>query len=155
MKFFFYGTLIEPEILHAVLRRPVARAQRRNAVLHGYRRVHRRGASYPVIVADAASEVEGIVVSELTTRDVILLRAYEGPEYIVDERSVRLSGDGFVRAKAFLPCGTYEASHVPWTLEEWRRRYAHTFAEPLLRHRRAASANQAACPITGGNGRSG
>src|SRR5512144_927428 len=94
---------MEPEILHAVLRRSVARAHRRKAVLHGYRRVYRRGASYPVIVADAASEVEGIVVSGLTTRDVALLRAYEGPEYIVDERPVRLSGDGFVRAKVFMP----------------------------------------------------
>lgn len=117
MRFFFYGTLIEPEILHAVLCRPIARAHRRNAVLHGYHRVYRRGASYPVIVADAASEVEGIVISELTARDVALLRAYEGPEYIVDERSVRLSGDGFVRAKVFMPA-LHAASRAPGTHRE-------------------------------------
>ena len=107
MRFFFYGTLIEPEILHAVLRRPVVRAHCRNALLHGYRRVYRRGASYPIIVADAASEVEGIVVSELTARDVARLRAYEGPEYIVHERSLRLSGNGFISAKVFMPRASF------------------------------------------------
>jgi hypothetical protein len=141
LRFFFYGTLIEPEILHAVLRRPVAPAHRRNAVLRGYRRVFRQGASYPVVVADPASDVEGIVVSPLTTPDVALLTAYEGPEYEIRELTVKLSGDGFVGAKVFMPRAACEASRTPWTLEEWRRRYQSTFIRRLLGHRRAASAD--------------
>jgi Gamma-glutamyl cyclotransferase, AIG2-like len=141
VRFFFDGTLIEPEILHAVLRRAVHPARRRNAVLRGYRRVYRKGASYPVLIADAASDVEGIVVSALTTPDVALLTAYEGPEYEIRELSVRLSGDGFVRAKVFLPRAACEASRVPWTtLEGWQRRYRRTFVRRLLPHRRTASA---------------
>jgi gamma-glutamylcyclotransferase (GGCT)/AIG2-like uncharacterized protein YtfP len=140
LRFFFYGTLIEPEILHAVLRRAVHPARRRNAVLRGYHRVYRKGASYPVLIADAASDVEGIVVSALTTPDVALLTAYEGPEYEIRELSVRLSGDGFIQAKVFLPRAACEASRVPWALEEWQRRYRRTVVRRLLRHRRTATA---------------
>lgn len=103
MRFFFYGTLIDPEMLGAVLRRPVHPARRRNAVLRGYRRVYREGASYPILVADAASDVEGVVVSALTAPDVALLTAYEGAEYEIRELPVRMSRDGLVLAKVFLP----------------------------------------------------
>ena len=103
MRFFFYGTLIDLEILGAVLRRPVHPALRRNAVLRGYRRVYREGSSYPILVADAASDVEGVVVSALTAPDVALLTAYEGAEYEIRELPVRMSRDGLVLAKVFLP----------------------------------------------------
>jgi hypothetical protein len=139
LRFFFYGTLTDAAILRAVLRRRVDPARCRRAVLRGYRRVYRAGASYPVLVADAASEVEGIVVSALTARDLTLLTAYEGPEYIVRELAVRLSGDGFIRAKAFVPHAALHASRVPWTLKEWQRGHRQTFVTHLLGHRRAAS----------------
>jgi gamma-glutamylcyclotransferase (GGCT)/AIG2-like uncharacterized protein YtfP len=143
LRFFFYGTLIDTEILNAVLRRRMAPKRRRNAVLRGYRRVYREGASYPVLVADAGSEVEGIVVSALTTRDVFLLTAYEGPEYEIHELPVRLSGNGLIQTRVLLPHAACDASCVAWTLEEWRRRYRRMFVERLLRHRRAANADQA------------
>jgi gamma-glutamylcyclotransferase (GGCT)/AIG2-like uncharacterized protein YtfP len=139
LRFFFYGTLIEPEILHAVLNRTVHPALRRTAVLHGYRRVYRKGASYPVLAADAASEVEGIVVSALTAPDVALLTAYEGAEYEIRELPVRISRDGLVLAKVFLPRAACEASRVPWVLEEWRWRHGRALVR-RLRSRRTAGA---------------
>lgn len=104
MRFFFYGTLIDPEILDAVLRRPFDRIQRRAAVLEGYRCVYRRGACYPVLVPEAAARVEGTVVAPLTSRDVASLRLYEGPDYEIHEISVRLSAG--VRT-AFAPMRSY------------------------------------------------
>jgi gamma-glutamylcyclotransferase (GGCT)/AIG2-like uncharacterized protein YtfP len=139
LRFFFYGTLIEPGILHAVLHRRVSPARRRLAVLRGYRRVYREGAFYPVLVAEAASEVEGIVVSALTAREVALLTAYEGAEYEIRECPVRLSGGAVVRAKVFLSRVAREASRVPWTLEEWRRRHG----RPLVRRLRSRHATSA------------
>jgi hypothetical protein len=107
LRFFFYGTLIDPEMLGAVLRRPVHPARRRNAVLRGYRRVYREGVSYLILVADTASDVEGVVVSALT--------APFWPKF-------------FCRA-------LHEASRVPWALEEWLRRYGRTFVRCLRRRR--------------------
>ena len=141
MRFFFYGTLIEPEILHAVLRRAVHPARRRNAVLRGYRRVYRKGASpTPSSSPMRHPTSKELSVPALTAPDVALLTAYEGPEYEICELPVRLSGNGFVRAKVFLPRAACEASRVPWTLEEWQRRYRRTFVRRLLPHRSTATA---------------
>lgn len=127
VRFFFYGTLTDPEILRAVLRRSVNPAQRRKAVLHGYRRVYRLGACYPVLVAHPTGQVDGIVVSVLTTRDVALLSAYEGPDYELRELAVRLAGGRLVWANVFVPTSACEASSEIWKPEEWRRRFRQAF----------------------------
>ena len=139
MRFFFYGTLIDPEILDAMLRRPVDRIRRRAAVLEGYRCVYRRGACYPVLVPETTARVAGTVVAALTSRDVALLRLYEGPDYDIHEMSVRLSGWRFqrVRANAFLPGPGCEATSEIWTLEDWQKRFRQTFVRRVRRHRRA------------------
>src|SRR5512147_2158995 len=101
MRFFFYGTLIDPEILRAVLQRPVDPMRRQRALLKGYRRVYRRGASYPLLVADTTAQVEGTLVSALLNRDIMLLRMYEGQEYEIRKLSVSSSGTGRVLAAVF------------------------------------------------------
>ena len=141
VRFFFYGTLIDPEILDAVLRRAVHPARRRNAVLRGYRRVYREGASYPSPSPTrhpTSKELSSPRSPHGTIRPAHGIRV--PLEYELRELPVRLSGDGFVRAKVFLPRTACEASRVPWTLEEWQRRYRRTVVRRLLRHRRTASA---------------
>jgi hypothetical protein len=140
MRFFFYGTLIDPEILRAVLQRSIDPIRRRKAVLKGYRRVYRRGASYPVIIADATARVQGIVVSALTTRDVALLTLYEGQEYEIREHPVSCASIGVVRAKVFFPGPECEVSSESWTPEEWNRRFRQTFIRHVTRSRRASPA---------------
>ena len=139
MRFFFYGTLIDPEVLGAVLGRPVESTRRREAVVEGYGCVYRRGACYPVLVPDAPARTAGTVVSALTSRDVALLRLYEGPDYEIREITVRLSGNRarFVRANVFLPGTGCEASSEIWTLEDWKKRFRQTFVRRVRRHRRA------------------
>jgi gamma-glutamylcyclotransferase (GGCT)/AIG2-like uncharacterized protein YtfP len=138
MRFFFYGTLIDPEILRSVLQRSVDPIRRRKAVLKGYRRVYRRGASYPIIIADTTAQVEGVVVSELTNRDIMLLTMYEGQEYEIRELPVSCSGTGLLRAKVFLPGPGCEASCESWTPEDWNKRFRHALIRSITRHRRAS-----------------
>jgi Gamma-glutamyl cyclotransferase, AIG2-like len=109
-------------------------------VLNGYRRVYRRGASYPVLVVDPTAQVEGIVVSALTTRDVALLTAYEGPEYEIRELPVRLSSGGLIRANVYLPGPACEASSESWTPADWQRRFRQAFVRRAQRRRRASPA---------------
>jgi hypothetical protein len=139
LRFFFYGTLIDTEILAAVLRRQVDPTKRRKAVLRGYSRVYRKGTVYPVLVADATCEVEGMVVSGLTTRDVCLLTAYEGPDYEIGELPVRLWGNGLILARVFLPRAACEAARAPWTLGKWQSRHKWAFVRRLFRHRAASA----------------
>ena len=142
MRYFFYGTLIDPEVLYTVIRRPVASADRRPALLRGFRRVYRRGADYPVLVPDGSRAVEGIVVSGLGQRDVALLGAFEGNEYRAHLLPVRLRSGQMVRARVFLPGPGCEASGEDWTIEEWRSRFRRDFLMRIRRtHRPSALAD--------------
>jgi hypothetical protein len=127
VRYFFYGTLIDPQVLHAVLRHPVPASRRRNATLPGYRRVFRRNADYPILVPDPAGIVDGIIVNGLTVADTTRLAAYEGPEYLLACLPVRTAGGASVRAAVFLPDQTCPASAREWTLDEWRQRYRARF----------------------------
>lgn len=101
--------------------------------------MYRRGACYPVLVPETTARVVGTVVAALTSRDVALLRLYEGPDYDIHEISVRLSGwrSHRVRPNAFLPGPGCEATSEIWTLEDWQKRFRQTFVRRVRRHRRA------------------
>jgi gamma-glutamyl AIG2-like cyclotransferase len=137
--YFFYGTLIDPDVLHAVLRRRIAPQLRRAAVLSGFRRVFRRDASYPVLVPDARSAVEGIVAGPLGQRDAVRLAAYEGPDYVRTDLPVRVEGGPILRAAVFLPCPACPATAREWTPEEWRRCFRPQFLKRVRATQRAGT----------------
>lgn len=140
MNYFFYGTLIDPEVLRLVLGRKVASLGRRKARLMGYRRVFRRNATYPVLVADAAAAVEGVLVGALARRDVVALERYEGPDYRTIALPVALAHGGEVLARVFVPAKSCVPSTIDWTFEEWRRRFrsAHLRRISLISRTRGA-----------------
>lgn len=121
--FFFYGTLMDPAVLDAVVGRRVPAAARRPAAVAGYARVCRAGASYPILVPAADGRVEGIVVSGLGARDAARLTAFEGDDYHTAMLDARLRTGGVVAARAFLPRPGVPASPEPWLPDDWRRRH--------------------------------
>lgn len=140
VNYFFYGTLIDPEVLRLVLGREVAPLSRRKARLQGYRRVFRHNATYPVLIADAASAVEGILVVALAPRDVIALKRYEGPDYETVELPVAVVNGRQVRASVFVPARSCAPSAIDWTFEEWRQRFRGAHLRRISRTRRAPPA---------------
>src|SRR3546814_14332510 len=60
-RYFFFGTLMDPDVLRLVLGRPVTRGALAPARLHGYRRMRILRDSFPVLVADPPPPVEGSV----------------------------------------------------------------------------------------------
>lgn len=141
-RFFFYGTLMDPLILAAVLRRPIDPRRLRPAVLAGFRRVLHRTATYPVLVVDATAEVDGILASGLTARDARRLAAYEGPDYRLASLPVRAGAGGTVNAGVFLPVHDALASAAPWNIETWRRQCREQFLRQIRRARNAPSADR-------------
>jgi len=73
---FVYGSLVDPRQLSQVLGHPhhgeVLRAR-----LHGYRRVTTPSYAYPFLVADAQQCVDGLLVMDLASTDLVALDAYE------------------------------------------------------------------------------
>lgn len=143
-RFFFYGTLMDRQILAAVLHRPVDPRRLRPALLTGYRRVLHRAATYPVLIADKAAEVDGILATGLTAGDARRLAGYEGPDYRLASLPVRAGAGGTVNAGVFLPVGDEVASAVPWNLETWRRQCREHFLRQVRRSRNAPAADRSA-----------
>lgn len=141
--FFFYGTLMDPQILRAVLRRNLDPRRLRPAVLPGFRRVFHRAASYPVLVADAASEVAGLLATGMTLRDARLLSAYEGPDYHLVSLPVRtLPASAPVTAGVFLPLHDGAASTTAWSYAAWRRKHRDRFLRQVRRGQHAPLATR-------------
>jgi hypothetical protein len=135
----FYGTLMDPDVLAAVLGRVLAPGDGMAAEIRGYRRVFRRGASYPVLVPLAGGCIDGLFVARLSTGDGARLAAFEGDDYELSATDVRLVRTGQVRAAAlFLPRDPGVASEEEWGLASWQCRFKRTFLG-RLRPARAAT----------------
>ena len=131
MRYFFYGTLLDPDVRAHILgswinRRPLPKAR-----LPGYRRVYIRGRHYPVVIPAAGDAVEGVLAEGLDRRAVRRLAEFESDEYVDAERTV-LVGDGrTVRARVFVASPLARPTDTPWTVEVWQRCHKGEFARRL------------------------
>lgn len=124
MRYFFYGTLMDSDVLARVVGHPVPAERIANARISGFRRVRARNGSYPILLpADPADQVSGLVVEGLDANDACRLRAYEGPGYDLVPRHVVLEPDGrVVEALVFLPNERQAGSDAGWDLAAWQAR---------------------------------
>ncbi|MGD9878600.1 MAG: gamma-glutamylcyclotransferase family protein [Reyranella sp.] len=133
MRFFFYGTLLDRDVMALVLGRRLPPAAYTPAILLGHARRRAKGASYPTLVRDAATHVAGAVVGGLSARDVARLSAYEGPKYQIVPLRVVLAG-GTRTVSVFEPVESRLApSQHPWSLVLWQQRDKRAFVDRLRR----------------------
>src|SRR5512143_2457129 len=139
-RFFFYGTLLDRDVMALVLGRRLPPRAFMPASLPGHARRRVKGASYPIVVRDPRGEVPGAVVSGLSMRDVARLSAYEGPGYRVVPLRVRVAGS-ITTVSVFEPVQSrLQPSSELWDLCLWQRRAKRAF---VARLRRAFSARPA------------
>lgn len=141
MRFFFYGTLLDHDVMALVLGRRLPPQAYMPASLLGHSRFRARGASYPVVVQDPRGEVPGVIVGGLSARDVSYLAAYEGPGYRVVPLKVRSLGS-LVTVSVFEPIvesdkgyrdSRLQPSRELWDLALWQCRHKRAFAARLRR----------------------
>ncbi|CAN5787332.1 hypothetical protein BH11PSE3_BH11PSE3_36610 [soil metagenome] len=133
MRFFFYGTLLDPDVMSLVIGRRLPPSSFQPAILPGHARRRAKGMTYPVVVRDPADEVVGAVVGGLTARDVARLAAYEGPGYRIVPLQVRLAG-ALARVSVFEPIvARLQPSRSPWDYALWRARHKRPFVSRLRR----------------------
>ena len=127
MRFFFYGTLLDPDVTAIVLRRRLPPSAFVPAQLSGYVRRRAAGKGYPILVRRRGGTVDGRVVGGLTSRDAARLSAYEGPNYRVSQLKVRLQGR-LERVSVFEPEGPGLApSADAWNVKTWQSRHKRPF----------------------------
>ncbi len=134
MRFFFYGTLIDPEIRRLVLGRHAPRVVE-PATLRGWRRVPVPAKTYPMIVPDTAGNVDGILARGLNAAARRRLERYEDDLYAVApvevglvDRKRKVLALAFFAQVSRVPCGA-----KTWDFAEWQRRHKRRFIQTLRR----------------------
>jgi hypothetical protein len=121
--FFFYGTLLDEEVLAAVIGRAVPPRCSEPAFLVGYRRVRMEGTRYPALVSGAGGRVDGLLVRGIAPTEAARLAAFEGPFYRLGGIRVTTARGRRVAASTFLPRGGQRQASGEWDPEAWRRHH--------------------------------
>ena len=133
MRFFFYGTLLDPDVTALVLGRRLPASRFLPALLPGWSRWRVQGGSYPISIPDLKGSVAGAVVSGLSARDVARLAAYEGAGYRISSLKVRLGG-ALASVSVFEPIvSKLKPTARPWDLVLWQRQDKKIFVARLAK----------------------
>lgn len=120
--FFFYGTLLDPDVRRLVLGRELEPASLRAASLANHRVACARGKTYPILAAKRGVKARGLVASHLSDQEAARLFHYEDAGYKTVEIELDVF-DGRATAWAFLPGPRMAALPADWCYEGWRRRH--------------------------------
>ena len=123
MRFFFFGTLRDKDILEAVTDRAVDGHPFAAAYLSGYRLVRVRRETFPMLIEAPEADVEGAVVDGLSTADIERIRFYESIEYDPAEHVVTLAAGGRLTCHVFAATARIDHSGEAWAYEDWARRH--------------------------------
>jgi hypothetical protein len=130
MRWFFFGSLLDPDVLAMVLDRPVTAYTRRYGTLYGYRRVCVIEESYPALARDPDGRVDGLLVEPLSTEDQRRVCFFEGEEFRPCRRPIELHVGGRLDAWVFLTAGLSDSLHdQPWDFHLWRTRHKMRFLD--------------------------
>lgn len=128
MRWFFFGSLIDPDVLAVVLDRPASAYTRRPGTLHGYRRVCVIEESYPALIRDPHGRVDGLLVEPLSAEDEQRVRFFEGEEFQPRTCRIELHDGERLDARVFLTASLSDALHdQPWDFDTWRARHKARF----------------------------
>lgn len=129
MTYFFFGTLMDRDVLAAVLDRPVADDEMIPAWLRDYRRVRAATASYPLLVSSPGLVVGGVVFRPKEDRDDLRICHFEEEEYVERWLNVHLAGGRRLAARVFFGLETLQATQEPWDLAAWTSAHKAAFLE--------------------------
>jgi Gamma-glutamyl cyclotransferase, AIG2-like len=129
MTYFFFGTLMDREVLATVLDRPIAADELSRAWLHGYQRVRAANTSYPILVPAPGVVVGGVVFQPKDDRDDVRIRHFEDGEYAERWLSVHLAGGGRLASRVFFALEVLEATDEAWDLAAWASAHKAAFLD--------------------------
>lgn len=127
MRFFFFGTLMDPQVRRLVIGRDPAAGRIEAAVLEGFRRVSVAGRPYPMLLPHRCGRVSGMLLHDLEADAVRRLIAFEGAEYHAAPVTVAARPGRLVTAAAFLADRSVAPSRRGWSLQTWQRRHKRAF----------------------------
>ncbi|MEQ8194152.1 MAG: gamma-glutamylcyclotransferase family protein [Rhodospirillales bacterium] len=131
MEFFFYGTLMDDDVLSRVIGRRLPPDLIEEATLRGYQRVYVAKAFYPVLVPDPEGTLDGLVVGGLAPVEVERIFAFEDDGYTAQALSVTGARRGETLAVGFMPGDGMKMTPRIWRYEDWRRRHKRLYMQRI------------------------
>lgn len=121
MRFFFYGTLTDPDVRRAVIGPRADRIPAEPAWLDGYRVVFMRGRPYPVLARDSEARAAGVLARGLDRSAAALIDAFETTEYRRGRAAVVTGSDRRADAWVYFAAAPDLATDTDWRLEDWQQ----------------------------------
>lgn len=128
-RYFFFGTLMDQDVLELVLDRAVPPGALAPARLAGYRRVRIHNDSFPILVADVGGAVDGVVFTTASAEEDARILYFEDYDYDLAPCRAQLH-DGRTVEATF--CGAEAdvlGTDEPWELARWASRHKRGFLE--------------------------
>lgn len=132
MRWFFFGSLLDCDVLELVLDRPADTLDRQPATLHGYTRVQVSHESFPALRAQPGAAVQGAVFAGLTEEDARRICFYEGTEFSLETCIVETADAGRVEALVFIFNDLRRLLEHGWELDDWQDQHKTAYL-PLAR----------------------
>lgn len=118
---FVYGTLRDPDLIVAVLGRPLRPGTVHPARAPGFRVVQYPGRIYPGITRAPGAAAEGLLLTGLSPFERDLLDAWEGEEYRRGPIATVLADEPELHeADAYLPVIAMPTAAHEWSLSRWQ-----------------------------------
>jgi hypothetical protein len=136
MRVFFFGSLMDRELLALVIGRAIEDLGVAAAVIHGFARRRARDESFPVLVPHPGGRAEGVLVTDLTAADIARIQFFEGSDYALAALRVECRGERLA-AQVFLPTARLAAEETAWDFDSWvaaERALCVALAEELMSH---------------------
>ena len=136
MRLFFFGSLMDLELLALVIGRSVDGLSAAAAILHGFERRRAVGESFPIIVPHPGGRVDGLMVEGLTEADLDRIQFFEGSDYALHPFTVECAGQR-IDVHVFLPTARLEPEAAAWDFGTWgetERAMCFALAEELMSH---------------------
>lgn len=119
MRLFFFGTLMDRDLLSVVLSRPADGLHLAHAQVSGFVRRQTAEEAFPILVPQADGQVDGVVAGGIGYGDIDRLLFFEGGEYTLAELVVT-TDHGRSDAHLFASTGRLTATDQPWSFNAWQ-----------------------------------
>lgn len=117
--FFFYGSLMDRELLEAVIDRSSDHLDLQRARLCDHVVETALGYSFPTLVAKRGAKVDGVLAKGLSDADVARISYFEDTEYETVNLTVS-TVQAHVMAQVFVANATLASSGDAWDFSHWR-----------------------------------
>lgn len=120
--YFFYGSLMDRELLEAVIDRDSGHLSFTPGMLVGFAAEIAHGYSFPTLVPRDSASVHGLVAHGLHDADIARIVYFEDTEYAPMAQEID-TDSGRITASVFMSTHMLRSSGVPWDFQHWRQHH--------------------------------